>query len=115
MDKIPTYREFLNLNESFVFLSLKGTMKNEFMNNIELKTEFEKAKRLFFDNGSCIFSHVEADVFTLRTHSTFEPSDMDALITKINNELERFSFKRVGPVKKNIIKENTWTLKAKLN
>jgi hypothetical protein len=40
---------------------------------------------------------------------------MDALITKINNELERFSFKRVGPVKKNIIKENTWTLKAKLN
>ena len=51
MDKIPTYREFLNLNESFVFLSLKGTMKNEFMNNIELKAEFEKAKRLFFDNG----------------------------------------------------------------
>ena len=62
-----------------------------------------------------MLSHVEAEVFTLRTHSTFEPSDMDGLVTKINDELERFSFKRVGPVKKNIIKENTWTLKAKLD
>jgi len=115
MNKLPTYQEFLNLNESLVIISLKGIMKNEFMNNIELKQEFETARRLFFDNGSCLFDHVEGDRFTLRTHSTFETSDMDALVTKINDELERFSFKRVGPFKKNIIKENLWSLKAKLN
>ena len=115
MDRIPTYQEFLNLNESLVMLSLKGIMKNEFMNNIELKAEFEKAKRLFFDNGSCLFTHIEGDVFQLRTHSTFEPADMDGLITKINDELERFSFKRVGPAKKNIVKESVWTIKAKLS
>lgn len=115
MNKLPTFQEFIRLDESFVFLSLKGTMKNEFMNNIELKAEFEKAKRIFFDNGSCMLNHIEGDIFTLKTHSTFEPADMDALITKINDENVRFSFKRVGPAKKNIIKENTWTLKAKLD
>jgi len=39
------YDEFLN--ESLVILDLKGSMTNEFMNNIELKRDYENARRLF--------------------------------------------------------------------
>ena len=44
MRNLPSYENFLN--ESLVILSMKGLMKNEFMNNIELKADFEMAKRL---------------------------------------------------------------------
>lgn len=114
MERIPSFNEFKKLNESLVILDLKGMMKNEFMNNIELKQDFETAKRLLFDNGKCLFSHVQDDVFSLRTHSTIETSDMDSLIKKINEELKRFQFKRIGNSKKNVIKENIWKVKAKL-
>jgi hypothetical protein len=114
MDKIPSYKEFLELNESLVILSLDKMMKNEFMNNLELKQEYEKARRLFFDEGGSIFSHIEGPKFELRTFSDIEPSDMDGIVTKINEELSRFKFKRIGPPKKNILKESIWTLKAKL-
>jgi hypothetical protein len=114
MERIPTFDEFKKLNESLVILDLKGMMKNEFMNNIELKQDFETAKRLLFDNGKCLFSHVGDDQFILRTHSTIETSDMDSLIKKINEELKKFQFKRIGSPKKNVIKENIWKVKAKL-
>lgn len=114
MKQLPTYNEFL-LNESLVILSLKGLMKNEFMNNIELKKDYEDAKRLFFDFGSFLFSHVEGEEFTLRTFSNVEASDLDAIVTKVNDELSRMKFKRIGPSKKSILKENVWKLKASLS
>ena len=39
LKNIPTYEEFMN--ESLVFLTLKKTMKNEFMNDMVLKNDYE--------------------------------------------------------------------------
>lgn len=107
------YSEFIN--ESLVFLTMKNTMKNEFMNNIELKQDFEMAKRLFYDNGSCILTHIKAEEFELRTFVDFKKEDFKNLIDRINQALNKFEFSvhRVAKMDKSL-KEWIWILKVKI-
>lgn len=108
------YNEFIN--EALVFLDLKGTMKNEFMNSIELKQDFETAKRLFYDNGSCMLTHENSNVFELRTYHIDKKEDLDGIIDRVNNAMIRFQFSRTGASKKSkILKEYVWKLSCKLN
>jgi hypothetical protein len=107
------YTEFLN--EALVILDLKGTMKNEFMNSIELKLDFENARRLFYDNGSCILTHENSNVFELRTYNISKKEDLDGIIERVNNTMKRFQFSRTGAYKKSdILNEYVWKLSCKL-
>lgn len=107
------YNEFLN--ESLVFLTMKNTMKNEFMNNIELKQDFETAKRLFYDNGSCLLTHEDSNVFELRTYHIDKKEDLDGIIEIVNNSMKRFQFSRTKGFKKSkILNEFVWKLSCKL-
>jgi hypothetical protein len=113
MSTFKKYNEFLN--EALVILDLKGTMKNEFMNSIELKQDFETAKRLFYDNGSCMLTHMESNVFELRTYKIEKKEDLDGIIERVNNSMKRFQFSRTGAYKKsNILNEFVWKLSCKL-
>lgn len=107
------YNQFIN--ESLVFLDLKGTMKNEFMNNIELKQDFETAKRLFYDNGSCILTHETSNEFELRTYHISKKEDLDGIIEIVNNSMNRFIFSRnKTPKKSKILDEFVWKLTCKI-
>lgn len=107
------YNEFIN--EALVFLDLKGTMKNEFMNDIELKQDFETAKRLFYDNGSSLLTHENSDSFELRTYHIKNKEDLDGIIDTINTSMKRFKISRSGNFKKSkILNEFVWLLKVKL-
>ena len=113
MSTFKKYNEFLN--EALVILDLKGTMKNEFMNSIELKQDFELAKRLFYDNGSCILTHEKSNVFELRTYNISKKEDLDGIIEIVNNSMVRFEFSRTkGYKKSDPLKEYVWTLSCKL-
>jgi hypothetical protein len=107
------YNEFLN--ESVVFLDFKKTMKNEFMNHIHLKQDFETAKRLFYDNGSCILTHISGEEFELRTFVKFEKEQFKNLIHIINNSLKSMEFS-IGKSSKldKSLKEYIWILKSKI-
>jgi hypothetical protein len=108
------YNEFLN--EALVFLTLKGTMKNEFMNSIELKQDFEMAKRLFYDNGGCLLTHMQEGEFELRTYTISKKEDLDGIIGIVNQSMKRFTFSRNKSYKKSdILNEYVWTLSCKLN
>jgi hypothetical protein len=111
--KFKKYLEFIN--ESLAFISMKGTMKNEFMNNIQLKSDFETARRLFYDNGSCLLTHISGEEFELRTFVKFEKSDFSNLINKINEPLVKFEFSisKVAKLDKSL-KEWIWILKVKI-
>jgi hypothetical protein len=107
------YNEFLN--EALVFLDLKGTMKNEFMNSIELKLDFETAKRLFYDNGSCLLTHMSGTEFELRTYAIKSNKDLDGIINIINESMKKFQFSRTGAFKKSdILDEYVWKLTCKI-
>jgi len=114
MSTFKKYNEFLN--EGLVFFTLKGTMKNEFMNNIELKQDFETAKRLFYDNGSCLLTHINEGNFELRTYSISKKEDLDGIIEIVNQSMKRFLFSRSGSYKKSkILNEYDWKLSCKLS
>lgn len=107
------YNEFLN--EALVFLDLKGTMKNEFMNSIELKLDFETAKRLFYDNGSCLLTHINGSKFELRTYTIKSKEDLDGIIKIINESMKKFKFSRTGSFKKSdILNEYVWEITCKI-
>lgn len=107
------YNEFLN--ESLVFLTMKNTTKNEFMNNIELKQDFETAKRLFYDNGSCLLTHIKAEEFELRTFVKFEKENFSNLLNIINEPLKKLSFSINKSAKLDkSLKEYIWILNAKI-
>lgn len=108
------YNEFLN--EALVFISLKGTMKNEFMNSIELKADFELAKRLFYDNGGSLLTHIAEDEFELRTYTISKKEDLDGIIDRVNNSMKIFKFKRDKNFKKSdILNEYVWILKCTIS
>jgi hypothetical protein len=108
------YNEFLN--EALVFLTLKGTMKNEFMNSIDLKQDFETAKRLFYDNGGFLLTHMQEGEFELRTYTINKKEDLDVIIVIVNNSMKIFTFSRNKSYKKSdILNEYVWTLSCKLN
>jgi len=113
MRNLPTYDSFLN--ESLVILSMKGLMKNEFMNNIELKADFEMAKRLFFDNGGSLLTHIEGENFELRTYAEFTKENLTEMIdSRINPSMTRMKFSRKGVSKSSKLKEHVWTITAKI-
>lgn len=108
------YNEFIN--EALVFITLKGTMKNEFMNDIELKADFELAKRLFFDNGACLLTHIAESEFELRTYNISKKEDLDGIIENINNSMKRLKFTRNRSYKKSkILNEFVWTLNCTIS
>ena len=113
MSTFKKYDEFLN--ESLVILDLKGSMTNEFMNNIELKRDYENARRLFYENTSSIFDHKGDNVFTLRTYSKLDNDKMDSVIKDINEVMSRMKFARTGNSKITNIKEHMWKLSCKLS
>tara|TARA_B110000503_G_C7151447_1_gene415376 strand:+ start:1645 stop:2046 length:402 start_codon:yes stop_codon:yes gene_type:complete len=113
ISKLKDYKEFIN--ESMVFLTLKKTMTNEFMNNIELKQDFENSRRLLYDNGGFILSHMGGELFELRTYSNVSEEELiEILDSRINPSTKRMKFSKKGNSKKSNIKENVWTLKAVL-
>ena len=113
MRNLPSYENFLN--ESLVILSMKKLMKNEFMNNIELKADFEMAKRLFFDNGGSLLTHIEGENFELRTYADFTKEDLtDMINSRINPSTTRMKFARKGVSKSSKLKEHVWTITAKI-
>ena len=112
MKTFKKYDEFLN--ESLVILDLKGIMTNEFMNNIELKRDFENARRLLYERVSGIFEHKGSNVFRMRTYIKLKKEDLDAVLLDVNQVMVRMKFSRTGdPIVTNI-KENQWTLSCKL-
>ena len=114
MLKFKKFQEFLS--ESLAFLSLDKTMKNEFMNNIELKNDFENAKRQFYMNGSFLLTHIEGDKFELRTTLNVSSEDLDKIIdSHINTTTNRMKFRRVGKSKIDKIKDRIWMIKAKID
>ena len=114
MLKFKKFQEFLS--ESLAFLSLDKTMKNEFMNNMELKNDFENSKRQFYMNGSFILTHIEGDKFELRTLLNVTSEDLDRIIdSHVNTSTDRMKFKRFGKPKMDKIKEKIWILKAKID
>ena len=113
MSKFKKYDEFLN--ESLVILDLKGTMTNEFMNNIELKKDYENARRLFYENTTSLFDHKGDNVFTLRTYQKLDNDKMDSVIKDINEVMTRMKFARTGSSKITNIKEHMWKLSCKLS
>lgn len=113
MRNIKSYDDFIN--ESLVFLTLKNTMKNEFMNNIVLKQDYESARKNFYMNGGCIFTHIAGEEFELRSHINLSSEDLDGIIdSRINPSTKRMKFRRVTNSKSDIIKDYTWILKAEL-
>jgi hypothetical protein len=113
MRNLPTYENFVN--ESLVILSMKGLMKNEFMNNIELKADFEMAKRLFYDNGGSMFTHIDGENFELRTYVEFTKEGLTEMIdSRINPSTTRMKFARKGVSKPSKLKEHVWTITAKI-
>ena len=112
MSTFKKYDEFIN--ESLVILDLKGTMTNEFMNNIELKRDFENARRLFYENTSGIFQHKGNNVFGLRTYKDYNKEELDTVIEQINQTMVRMTFSRTGGSIKSNIKENMWKFSCKL-
>jgi len=107
------YNEFIN--ESLVFLTLKGTMKNEFMNDIELKADYELAKRLFFNNGASMLTHISEGKFELRTYHINKKEDLDGIINQVNQSMKRFRFSRTGSYKKSNLKEYDWLLNCTID
>jgi hypothetical protein len=116
MENKMTFRKFSEiLNESLAFLSLKGTMKNEFMKNMTLKNDFENAKRQFYMNGGFLLTHIEGEIFELRSMFQCKAEDLDELIkSHVNTSAVKMKFSRFGKPKIDKIKEQIWTLKAEI-
>ena len=113
LKNIPTFEQFVN--ESLVFLTLKKTMKNEFMNDMVLKNDYENARRQFYLNGRFLFTHISGDEFELRGHVKATTQEIDDLIvTHINTVTDRMKFRRVNKPKFDKIKEYIWLIKAEL-
>jgi hypothetical protein len=93
---------------------MKGLMTNEFMNNIELKRDFETARRMMYELTSSIFEHKGEDLFRARTLVEVEPSELDSVITKINDQTTRMKFSRAGKAKRTPMKEFVWKIKCEL-
>ncbi len=111
--QFKNYEEFTN--ESLAFLTLNKTMKNEFMNNMTLKNDFENAKRQFFMNGGFMLTHIANDEFELRSQTKVTTEELDNLIkTHINSSTEKLKFRRVSKSKIDNIKEHNWSLKANI-
>jgi translation elongation factor EF-Ts len=103
------------INESLAFLTLKKTMKNEFMNNMELKNDFENAKRQFYVNGNSLLTHIAGEEFELRSMTNYTAEDLDALIkSHVNTTTEKLKFRRIGKSKIDKIKEYIWLVKAEI-
>lgn len=112
MKNFKTYEEFIN--ESLVILDLKGLMTNEFMNNIELKRDFENARRLLYDRISGIFEHKGGNVFRLRTYTKLTKENLDAVLEDVNQVMVRMKFSRNKDAEVTNIKEYQWKLSCKL-
>lgn len=106
--------EFQVINESLVILDLKGLMTNEFMNNIELKNDFENARRLLYERVSGIFEHKGSNVFRMRTYTKLTKENLDAVLVDVNQVMVRMKFSRTGDATVTNIKENQWKLSCKL-
>jgi hypothetical protein len=103
------------INESLAFLTLKKTMKNEFMNNMELKNDFENARRQFYVNGNSLLTHTSGEDFELRSMTDYTAEDLDALIKSyINTATVKLKFRRIGKSKIDKIKDHVWLIKAEI-
>ena len=90
-------------------------MKNEFMNNMTLKNDFENAKHQFYVNGNCILTHISQDEFELRSMTELTTEEIDALIkSHVNTTTDKLKFRRVSKAKKDKIKEFICILKANI-
>lgn len=112
MKNLPTFEKFLN--ES-VFITLKKTNMNEFMNDFRLKQDFEDAKRLLYDFTGGIFGHISGEEFELRTYTEIRVEDMDRYLSTINEQMKHLKFGRKGKSKKTDLKEFFWTIKAEIS
>jgi len=112
MKTFKKYDEFLN--ESLVILDLKGSMTNEFMNNIELKNDFENARRLLYERVSGIFEHKGSNVFRMRTYAKLTKENLDAVLVDVNQVMVKMKFSRTKDVEVTNIKENQWKISCKL-
>jgi len=112
MKSFKKYNEFVN--ESIVILSMKGLMKNEFMNQIDLKTDYELAKRIFFDNGAMMLTHIKEEEFELRGYTIQTKEDLDGIINIVNSSMKKLLFSRKGSFKKSNLKEFDWRLDCKI-
>jgi hypothetical protein len=106
------YEEFIN--ESLVILSMKGLMKNEFMNNNILRQDFETARRIMYERTSSIFSHIQENKFSARTLKSLTSDDMDSAISIVNEQTKRMKFSIFGKPKKTEMKETVWEIKCEL-
>lgn len=107
------FNEFIG--ESLVILSMKNLMTNEFMNNIELKRDYENARRMMYEKNSAIFEHKGGDSFEARTLVSLEAEDIDKSISAINDQMDRMKFSRTGKPKKTEMNEWVWKIKCNLD
>ena len=109
------FEEFINsINESLVILSMKGLMKNEFMNNNVLRQDFETARRIIYERTSSIFSHIQENEFTARTLISHTSEEMDSALSTVNEQTKRMKFSIYGKPKKTEMKETVWGIKCNL-
>jgi hypothetical protein len=111
---MKSFKQFIEyISESLTFLTLDKTMKNEFMNRIELKQDFEDAKRIFYNKANCLLTHIESDRFELRSTTSIPSQELDTFIeTEINSQLKSMKFRRVNKPKIDILKDKIWLVKA---
>lgn len=111
-----TFEEYLkSINESLTFLSLEKTQKNAFMNNLQLKQDFEAAKKEFYIQANSLLTHIQGDSFELRTYSEMTSTQLDNIIYEhINTVTSKLKFKRQGKPETDKIKEKIWLIKGRI-
>jgi hypothetical protein len=83
------------------------------MNNIELKQDFEAAKKEFYIQANSLLTHIKADSFELRTFTKMTATQLDNIIYEhVNTVTSKMKFKRAGKPETDKIKENIWLIKA---
>ena len=110
-----TFKKFIEfVNESLVILTLKGLMKNEFMNNNRLRQDFETARRIMYEETSSLFSHIDGEEFSARTLKDLTPEEIDRALTTVNEQTKKIKFTRKGKPTKSVVKEFMWKVEGKI-
>jgi hypothetical protein len=85
------------------------------MNRIELKQDFETAKRIFYTKANCLLTHIESDQFELRSVTSIPSDELDNFIeNEINANTISMKFRRSNKSKIDILKDNIWIVKANI-
>jgi len=113
MSAFKKFNEFIN--ESLVIIDMKGMMKNEFMNNNQLRLDYENARRILYEKTSSLFEHKRETEFIARTQVNNTADQMDAALALVNEQTKRMKFSRSGKPNKTELGEWVWKINCSLD